>query len=524
MRRFFGMKIPWILILLSLIFLSGCSVLAAPAQEISATIRVDGQEITVKVAPQTSIQTALKIANVTMNPLDRVEPPSFTTMIEDTVIKVIRVTEQFEVEENIIPFEIQTVRNESLPESIQLLIQPGTNGLEQITYRKVFEDGLEVSKTLYKSEVITKPVPEITMIGIQNPFTSTPIDGKIAYLTAGNAWIMETSTGNRKPVVMTGDLDGRVFELSFDGRFLLFSRKLDPAEGINSLYVVNVESDNPQPINLKVRNVIHHAAWIPGRSLRISFSTVEPRETAPGWQANNDLYILPLTDVGAPLDPKNIVETNSGGIYGWWGTEFSWSPDGQNLWFSRPDAVGIVDLETGELIPVINIIPYDTKAQWAWISPVSWGASSDFLLYVNHQSDPDSNQARFDLNTLLVQENISIKLAEQTGMFAYPSISAKNNQGKNTILYLQAAAPDQSDSSLYQVWIMDRDGSNRRRLFPNEGSGIEPQRVVWGPPASSNNNHWVALLHQGNLILVDTDTSKTIQVTADGSISRIDWK
>lgn len=511
-------------VLLCVFFLGACTILPAAAQEITVTILVDGQQQIIAVAPQTSIQVALQIANISLNPLDRVDPPSFTTLIEDTTIRVIRVTEQFEVEDQVIPFQVQTVRNESLPESIQLLIQPGVNGAEQVTYRKVFEDGVEVSRSLYKSEIITPAVPEITMVGIQNPFTSVPIDGRIAYLTAGNAWVMDTSTGNRKPVVMSGDLDGRIFELSPDGRLLLYSRKLQDGDDINGLYVVNVETDKPQSINLKVRNVIHHAAWIPGRTPRISFSTVEPRETAPGWQANNDLYILPLTDIGAPLEPKNLVETNSGGIYGWWGTEYSWSPDGDQLWFSRPDGIGLVDLETGELVPVLAIQPYDTKAQWAWVPPTAWDPSSDRLLYITPQTEAESSLSRFDLQTLLISDNTSIKLAEQTGMFSYPVVSGASDNGKYHIAYLQAAIPDQSETSSYQVWIMDRDGSNRRKLFPAEGGGIEPQRVAWGPQSSSNFNQWIALLHNGNLVLVDSTDGKTIQVTGDGSISRIDWK
>ena len=126
------------------------------------------------------------------------------------------------------------------------------------------------------------------MIGAQSSFAPLPVPGKLAYLAGGNAWIIDTSTANRTALVTTGDLDGRIFKLSPNGSFLIFTRKSSkPADKeINTLWAVR--ADGGQPISTGIANVIHFADWIPNTN-SIAYSTVEPRSTAPGWQANNDL-------------------------------------------------------------------------------------------------------------------------------------------------------------------------------------------------------------------------------------------
>ncbi|NIW44606.1 MAG: hypothetical protein GWN30_07530, partial [Gammaproteobacteria bacterium] len=73
---------------------------------------------------------------------------------------------------------------------------------------------------------------------------------------------MEDSTANRVPIITTGDLDGRVFTLSDDGRWLLFTRHSEEDDVINTLWAVNIE--NPEVVvNLEVANIIHFADWRP---------------------------------------------------------------------------------------------------------------------------------------------------------------------------------------------------------------------------------------------------------------------
>ncbi len=61
-------------------------------------------------------------------------------------------------------------------------------------------------------------------------------------------------------------------------------------------------------------------------------------------------------------------------------------------------------------------------------------------------------------------------MVSQTGMFAYPLASPLQQLGTGDLEYqiafLQAENPERSDTSRYRLAVMDRDGSNRRSLFP----------------------------------------------------------
>jgi hypothetical protein len=120
--------------------------------------------------------------------------------------------------------------------------------------------------------------------------------------------------------------------------------------------------------------------------------------------------------------------------------------------------------------------------------------------------------------------NTLINLQENTGMFSFPVISPNYSQDQYWVAYLSATLPDQSDTSAYDLHIMDRDGSNMKKLYPGEGiQGLKPQQVVWSPDIN-NSNPEIAFIAQGNLMFVDPITGAVQQITGDGSISKIDWK
>ena len=256
-----------------------------------------------------------------------------------------------------------------------------------------------------KLVILSDPTPEIVMIGVQTPFSSRSISGILAYIDNGNAWVIDGATGNRRPVVTTGDLDGHIFVISFDREWLLFSRKSPPNQDyINSLWVVRIDRDNPTPIDLQIKNVIQFADWIPNSSHTIVYSTVEPRSTAPGWQANNDLYYRNFIPNGTLSAPIKKVEANSGGIYGWWGTNFAWSPDGTQLAYFRPDGIGYVDLKGGKLNQILSIVPYETHSDWAWVPGLTWSPDSKFMFTVTHPASTDSIISRI-INSFFIECN-----------------------------------------------------------------------------------------------------------------------
>lgn len=504
----------------------------SPQLNSSITIRVaaDGQTQDVSVAPGITVSQALEAAGITVSNLDKTEPPLYTVISEGDTISLTRVEEVFETEERVIAFEKQIVRNETLPEGETRLVQAGVNGLEEVTYRRILENEIEVSKTTVKTVVLKEALPEIVMVGSQASFVPLNIPGTLAYLAGGNAWIMEGSTANRRVIVSTGDLDGRIFTLSPNGEYLVFTRRsAKPAdEEINTLWAVRTRNLDPKLISLQARNVVHFAAWIPGTN-SVAYSTVEPRSAAPGWQANNDLYRVSITNSGSP---RRLISPNSGGVYGWWGMSFAFAPDGR-LAYARPDGIGLVDQDGGYLKPLLDITPLNTYSDWAWIPPLVWGADGNSLYFVSHAPAPapisGEESPYFDLSALSFSNEAVVSLVNSTGMFAYPAMSPIRYSGREAsfqVAYLQSIFIDQSETSRYRLIVMDRDGSNSQTLFPPaDKNGLEPQTPAWAPSVvEGQTGDFLAVTYQGNLWLLDSGNGNTYQVTGDGLITRIDWK
>ena len=518
----------------AILTLLGCTPPQVTQGQITVGLVADGKAFQVQVSAGSTVQDALNRAGITLSNLDRVDPPAYTILSEGTNIRVVRVTEEFEIEQVVIPFERQVLRNETLPEGETRLSQPGANGLQENTYRRVFEDGAEISRSIVRSLIVQESVPEIVMVGSQTPYLSLTIPGRLVYLSGGNAWVMEGTTGNRRPVVTSGDLDGRVFGLSPDGRWLLYTRAEKENGKINTLWAARVDPESSLVVDFKAANIQHFAQFSPGAN-SVAYSTVEPRVTAPGWQANNDLNLVKLNESGFLGNMENVMETNSGGVYGWWGTSFAWGPDGTSLALSRPDGVGLIDIIDGMQKILLELLPFQTGGDWAWVPGLNWSPDGKFLFTVAH-SAPEGSQSpetstQFDLVAVPVEGGAAIRLATQVGMFAYPVASPlQNMQDQVTnnyqLAYLQAFSPAQSETSRYRLIVMDRDGSNRRLLFPAEGEqGLDPQEVVWSPQALTvEGSYVIAMIHQENIWLVDLQNGQAQQITGDGLITRIDWR
>lgn len=535
------------------LFFAGCAQVQPTQAPIQVELTADGQTLKLELPPGSTVQQALNQAGLTLNELDRTDPPAYTVLGDGAQVRLIRVQEEFEVEQVIIPFEQQTMRNESLPVEKEILIQPGKNGLQEITYRRVYEDGVEVSSEPIpvKAVIVEEPQPEIRMIGVQTPFAPIEIPGTLYYLRDGNVWKIEGNSANRSAVLTTGGLDGRVLSFSDDGSWLLFTRRSDEEGQINELWAANIGgtaeiepgggSSEQLAADLSVRNVTQFADFVPNSNNKIIFSTVEPRPTAPGWQANNDLQQLTFSPNGWTTQWITVVEPNAGGVYGWWGTDFLWGPDDRYLAYARADSVGIVDYRTGVLTSTLNILPLQTRRDWAWVPGITWGPDGKALYTIDHIAqegslNPEESQI-FDLTAILLEAGPTLHMVSHIGMFAYPLASPMQEQPGGLdyeLAFLQALFPDQSETSRYRLAVMDRDGSNRRVIFPDEEDpGMEPQQHWgdWSPAplaadvlGSSGSDYALAVIYQGNLWIVNANTGEMVQITGDGLTTRAVWR
>jgi hypothetical protein len=511
-----------------------CSPPKVEQAEILIFVSADGESQEIYVQAGSTAREALEAAGIVIEILDRSEPPLFTVLTEGGSVHLVRVKEEFEIEEIIVPYETQILHNESIAEGEQRLIQPGVNGLKEITTRRVFEDGVEISTSPVKTVMVIEAVPEVLMVGSQTPFSIIPISGRLAYMSAGNAWIMEENTGNRRPIVTSGDLDGRIFSLSPDGSWLLFTRTEEDEEIINSLWVARIDDDSGLIIDLSTINVVHFADWLSSSTNGVIFSSAESSPSPPGWEANNDLKYINFSTNGWVSRARTRVEGSTGGVYGWWGTDFAWSPSGDRLAYVRPDSVGLVDLEEEIITTLLEITPLQTHGEWAWMPGVAWSPDNKFLYTVDHAAQEGAPSAeesqQFDLTVIPLEGGAPVRIARDVGMFAYPvpspAISLDSGEEYYLLAFLQAINPTESIDSGLRLVVMDRDGSNQRVLFPPEGAaGINPQRLGWSPFAGEDNpRFFITLIYEGNLWLVDAEDGQSQQLTGDGLTSVIDWK
>ncbi len=525
---------------LCVILLAGCAAPRATQALLNVSVTADGKEQQVKVPAGSTVQDALIAAGIEDGQLDRLDPPAYTVLKEGAKIRLVRVTEEYKVEQAVIPFEHQILRNESMPEGESRLVQPGVNGVQETTYRHLIEDGAEISSSPVKTVVIKDAVPEIMMVGTQSPFASYPLPGKLVYLLNGNAWLIEGTTGNRRPIVTTGDLDGSIFSLSPDGAWLLFTRRTKQDSTINTLWAARTDQEGAQLIDLKVSNIVHYAGWKPGSAYTIAYSTVESRSSAPGWQANNDLNLLSMNRSGEIRNLPAELETNMGGTYGWWGMTFAWSPDGSAMAYTRPDSVGLVqpdkDPAKTQLQSILDIVTLQTRSDWAWVPGLAWAPNGKTLFTVQHVPTPGAaspeESTAFNLTAIPLSGGPAMSLVSQAGMFAYPLASPfqKETLGDDNyqVAYLQAIFPDQSETSRTHVAVINQDGSNRRLIFPAEGApGMDPEEQwgAWSPaPMPDSGDYTLAVIYQKNIWLVDAANSNARQITGDNQVSRLDWK
>ena len=527
-----------LLLLLLLLGLSGCNRIsipleAPPPQQVTVTIIADGETRSLTTSAST-VADALEEAQVNLSILDLVEPGEYLLVEEGMVIQVTRVIETYETEELEIPFQRQIVRNEALSEGEQYLLQQGAPGIEELVYRIEYRDSVESERRIVRRQVVKAAEDEIVMIGVKGTISPVSIPGTLAYISGGNGVVMRTSSSNRDTIVSSGDLDGRVFSLSPDGRQLLYSRSIasssvatDTLPAFNSLWVIGTTRFGSQtrPQALEVENVLW-ANWSPDGE-QIAYSTAVPISQPPGWEANNDLW-LGEWDADGDFITEEFLEPSGGGVYGWWGAQYAWSPNGRYLAYGQADQVGLIDLQTGEREILKEYEVYNTYSDWVWTPTLTWSPDNRFVAAVAHAlssglEDPEDSPV-FEVWAWDIDGQAAASLVTRVGMWGMPAWSPSFQMGlenASQIAFLQASKPLDSANTLYALWLVDRDGSNPRRVFPAEGEiGLQPQPVAWSPEGDQ-----IALIYGGNLYLVaaNLDENWNRPLTGDGINSNPVW-
>jgi hypothetical protein len=499
------------------LFLAACA--APKPNALHVEVVADGTRTPVAVDSSTAtVRDVLQQANVTLNDLDRVRPPESVAIADGMTISVTRIIQRTDTETQTIPFTQQTVRDATLPAGQSKVLQPGHNGTLSLAFRITLEDGVQTERVQVRSEVIEPAQPEIVLVGVANAFNSTPFSGTIAYMANNNAFVMRQSTSNRRALTTSGDLDGRVLALSPDGKWLLFTRAVtSTGEGdpINTLWAVDTVLANSTPRQFKTPGVIY-AGWSPGGN-QFAYSTATTASGQPGWRAANDLWIADFRN-GDVIASEKILDTSIGGAFGWWGANYEWSPNGKLIAIGTTEDVSVVDLEQRKRTTLISFPAYNSFSNWAWTPSLAWTPDGKFVVTVVHGPPPANEPAEsspvFDVWAVTTDGAFKAKLSSEAGMWAAPRVVA------GQIVFGRAEAPYASADSRYDLFRMDRDGSNRTRLFPAENQLGLPGRPDF---AASPDNTSILVAYQRDLYLVNVLTGAAQQLTTEGNLSSPQW-
>jgi len=503
--------------LLSIVLgISSCTPLPTPPLRV--VIVADGQRQLLETqAP--SVRALLAESAITLEGLDRVDPPETAQVRDGMTITITRVIERLESITTTLAFRRQTVRDATLPENETRLLQAGQPGIREQVYRNVWEDGVLTERKLVKDEVIRESQDEILIVGQRPEFAVTQaVTGTLVVLERQDAYLLRQSTAARRQLTAFGDLDGRVFTLSSDGKRLLFSRVVTGETHFNALWVVSTVQADAKPMALEISDVLW-ADWAPDSQV-FAWTTAEVSERPPGWRGQNDLWTAIFTAKDILAGKQQILKPEAGGGFGWWGTRYQWSPKGGVLAYSQPDEVGVVDVRAKERQPLARFAPYRTYSSWSWNPGVAWSPDGAFIVTALHGTNPAGGEPEespvFDLWLLEATGAFSVPLASEVGMWTMPVFSPDGE----TVLFGRATQPYQSHISTYSLCTLDRDGSNPDCIFPPENEpAIQVPGWWWSPDQAT----W-AFIYRGNLHLLKRGERFSVPITSEETVTTLDWR
>jgi uncharacterized protein YabE (DUF348 family) len=129
-------------------------------RSIPVTVQVDGRTLHTRTHRE-RVDEVLADLNIVLTGQDYALPPVDAPLEENATIRIVRVTERFEVQQDPIPFELAWQPDPDLEIDHQRLLQEGARGIRERRIRVRYEDGVEVSR---KTENVYVAVPPTTKI------------------------------------------------------------------------------------------------------------------------------------------------------------------------------------------------------------------------------------------------------------------------------------------------------------------------------------------------------------------------
>lgn len=128
------------------------------------TILVDGQRIVTRTQVE-RVKEALKQEGVTLRGKDYTIPHRLTSLTDNMVVQVVRVKEEFLIEEESIPFETVWRADPELEIDQRRLAQQGEEGLKKRLIRIRYENGREKERVMTRAWIAKGPTTEVIAYG-----------------------------------------------------------------------------------------------------------------------------------------------------------------------------------------------------------------------------------------------------------------------------------------------------------------------------------------------------------------------
>jgi hypothetical protein len=525
--------------ILMIVLVASWSAACRTAEEevaLDVAVIVDGEEKTYSFSRDLSVDQVLANAQIELGPRDRISHPIVSPVVDGMRITIRRVSEKQVCEQEEIDFQRRRLPKEGVPAGELQPAQAGIPGLREVCYRILLEDETEVDRLqLGVPTKLREPVDEIIFESPANVVQAIAIAGRLSYINHQNAWTITLNAANKRILTTEHRLDSLVFQQRDDGAYLIFTSETNETdEFFNELWLISTD-DNAEAIRMTPTDVLF-AEWRPRTSNKIAYSTGERSLGAAGWKALNNLWLMSIDlESARTLNIEEVLPESNGGLYGWWGKNFAWAPLGDKLAWAQADGFGLVDFENRRLTPLVQYAVFHSAATWVWLTALSWSFDGQLLAGIAHGAplgdEPPETSPIFDVVVASADGRFSAPVSSSAGMWAAPAfspnISARGAKfATGYLAWLQAREPQNSMSGEYDLILADRDGSNQRRLFPPSGQpgirksdfGVTARQLTWSP-----GGRFLALIYEGDLWLLEVETTAAYQVTFDGQTSNPIW-
>ncbi|MFI5240588.1 MAG: ubiquitin-like domain-containing protein [Candidatus Saccharimonadia bacterium] len=136
------------------------------------TILVDGTTLNVR-SHATTVGDVLNEKGVRLGANDTVNPNGLTHITNGMTINVTRVADVTITEKKVLPYATTTTDDPNMLKGSSIVVSPGTNGSEAITYHVHYENGIEMYRNVLAVADVVNPLSEALTVGTKVVFAGS---------------------------------------------------------------------------------------------------------------------------------------------------------------------------------------------------------------------------------------------------------------------------------------------------------------------------------------------------------------